>query len=280
MKSQRMSLRWLTGLVLFLCLGSAFAAVEFEGKQVQGGLLTGRTDPGAVVKVDGKAVRVSKQGMFLVGFGRDYEGPCKIEVTYPDGRREKLQLAVEKREYQIQRIDGLPPSKVEPSKEDLERIRKDNALVKKARKRDDARTDFLGGWIWPAQGIISGVYGSQRILNGQPRRPHFGVDIAAPTGTPVRAPAPGVVTMAHPDMFFSGGTLILDHGHNLSSSFLHLHKILVKVGEQVKQGDIIAEIGSTGRVTGAHLDWRMNLGRERTDPTLLVPPMPKQSVTE
>ena len=268
------ALRWLTGLVLSLCLGSASAVVQFEGKQVQGGLVTGRTESGAVVKVNGKAVRVSKEGVFLVGFGRDYEGPCKIEVTYPDGRREKLQLAVEKREYQIQRIDGLPPRKVEPSKKDLERIRKDNALVKKARKRDDARTDFLDGWIWPAQGIISGVYGSQRILNGQPRRPHFGVDIAAPTGTPVKAPAAGVVTMAHPDMFFSGGTLILDHGHNLSSSFLHLHKILVKVGDRVEQGDIIAEIGAAGRVTGAHLDWRMSWRSERIDPQLLAPPMP------
>jgi murein DD-endopeptidase MepM/ murein hydrolase activator NlpD len=266
--------------MLLLWLSPAWSALVFEGRQIQGGLLTGHAEPGARVEVNGKPVRVSKQGVFLVGFGRDYKGPCKVQVTYADGRRESRQLEIEKREYEIQRIDGLPPRKVEPSKEDLERIRKDNALVKKARKRDDARTDFLDGWIWPAQGIISGVYGSQRILNGQPRRPHFGVDIAAPTGTPVRAPAAGVVTMAHPDMFFSGGTLILDHGHNLSSSFLHLHKILVKVGERVEQGDIIAEIGATGRVTGAHLDWRMNLGRERTDPTLLVPPMPKQTVTE
>ncbi len=272
--------RWLSGLALLLSLGSAPAAVEFEGKAVQGALLTGRTEPGARVAVNGTPVRVSKEGLFLVGFGRDYEGPCRVEVTYPDGKREKRQLAVEKREYDIQRIDGLPPSKVEPSEEDLKRIRADNALVKAARKRDDARTDFLSGWIWPAQGVISGIYGSQRILNGEPRRPHFGVDIAAPTGTPVKAPADGIVTMVHPDMFFSGGTLIVDHGHHLSSSFLHLSKILVKVGDRVKQGDIIAEIGSTGRVTGAHLDWRMNISRERIDPSLLVPPMPKQTVTE
>jgi murein DD-endopeptidase MepM/ murein hydrolase activator NlpD len=122
------------------------------------------------------------------------------------------------------------------------------------------------------------VYGSQRILNGEPRRPHFGIDIATPTGTPVKAPADGVVTMVHPDMFFSGGTLILDHGHRLSSSFLHLSKIVVKEGDEVRQGDIIAEVGATGRVTGAHLDWRMNWGKERVDPSLLVPPMEAPTV--
>ena len=125
-------------------------------------------------------------------------------------------------------------------------------------------------------GPISGVYGSQRILNGKPRRPHFGVDVARPTGTPIVAPADGVITLAEPAMFFSGGTLIIDHGHRLSSSMLHLHKILVKEGDQVKQGQVIAEIGATGRVTGAHLDWRMNLRGHRIDPQLLVPPMTVQ----
>jgi murein DD-endopeptidase MepM/ murein hydrolase activator NlpD len=236
-------------------------------------MLQGSVTAGSKVTVDGNPVRVSPEGLFLVGFGRDYKPECKVEVTYQDGSRESVVLQVERREYDIQRIDGLPPSKVEPSAEDLKRIREENRLVAKGRARNDGRTDFLSGWIWPSTGIISGVYGSQRILNGQPRRPHFGVDIAAPTGDPVVAPADGVVTMVHRDMFFSGGTLIIDHGHRLSSSFLHLSKILVEEGAQVRKGDLIAEIGATGRVTGAHLDWRMNLGKERIDPTLLVPPM-------
>ena len=148
-------------------------------------------------------------------------------------------------------------------------------MVKKARTIDDPRADFLSGFRWPIKGRISGVYGSQRILNGEPRRPHFGIDIAAPTGTKVGAPADGVVTMVHPDMFFSGGTMIVDHGHGLSSAFLHLSRILVEKGDRVVQGQTIAEVGSTGRSTGPHLDWRINLFDRRLDPSLLVGPMPK-----
>ena len=238
----------------------------------------GRVTPGSKVQVDGKRVRVSEDGVFLAGFHRDAGRRSEVLVERPDGARERRILQVEQREYRIQRIDGLPPRKVTPSEADLERIRREAAMARKARERDDPRTDFLTGFIWPVEGKISGVYGSQRILNGQPRRPHFGVDIAVPTGTPVKAPAPGVVTLVHPDMFFSGGTLILDHGHGLSSSFLHLSRILVKEGDRVRRGDVIAEVGATGRVTGAHLDWRVNLFRKRLDPTLLVGPMPEQPV--
>jgi len=159
---------------------------------------------------------------------------------------------------------------------DYQRIRRDSAAVKQARERDDPRADFLSGWIWPVEGPISGVYGSQRVLNGKPRRPHFGVDIAMPVGTLVKAPADGLVTLAHPDMFYSGATLIIDHGHKLSSTFLHLSRILVEVGDRVRQGEVIAEVGKSGRVTGAHLDWRMNLRQARIDPQLLAGPMPVQ----
>ena len=197
-------------------------------------------------------------------------------MVFPDGRRERRVLRVEPRAYDIQRIDGLPPRKVTPrSKEDLARIEADVRMVRQARAIDDPRTDFLGGFRWPTTGRISGVYGSQRILNGEPRRPHFGIDIAAPTGTKVVAPADGVVTLVHPDMFFSGGTMIVDHGHGLSSAFLHLSRILVKQGERVVLGQPIAEVGSTGRSTGPHLDWRINLFDRRLDPSLLVGPMPR-----
>jgi murein DD-endopeptidase MepM/ murein hydrolase activator NlpD len=248
-------------------------ALSLEGDFLQGGVVTGKVEPGERVEVDGKPVRVSPDGIFLIGFGRDAQLESGIKVYRQDELVESKKVAIGKRSYQIQRIDNLPKNKVTPPERDWQRIKRETAQVKLARKRDDARTDFQGGFIWPVKGVITGIYGSQRILNGKPRRPHFGIDIAAPTGTPVVAPAAGVVAMVHPDMFFSGGTLILDHGHQFSSSFLHLSKILVKEGERVEQGQPIAEVGATGRVTGAHLDWRMNLREARVDPQLLVAPM-------
>ncbi len=248
--------------------------LELQGQPVQGGLMQGRTDPGTEVTFDGRPVRVSKDGVFLIGFGRDAPAQTKLVVTFTDGSREWRELKVGQRKYKIQRIDGLPPRKISPSEEDLARIHRESASIKEARTKDDARTDFLKGFIWPAKGRISGIYGSQRILNGEPRRPHYGLDIAAPVETPVVAPASGIVTLTHPDMFYSGGTLILDHGHGLSSTFIHLHRILVKEGQYVRQGDVIAEIGATGRVTGPHLDWRINLFKRRLDPQLILKAMP------
>ena len=251
------------------------STLTLEGEVTQGALVIGHTAPGTRVTFDGRPVRVSDRGIFLLGFGRDAQPLARLDVVFPDGTRELRELEVAPRKYDVQRIDGLPPKKVSPSEKDLVRIRKEIALVKKARALDDAREDFLGGFVWPVEGRISGVYGSQRILNGQPRRPHYGVDIAAPVGTLVRSPAGGVVTLTHDDMFFSGGTLIVDHGHGLSSTFIHLNKILVREGDRVRRGDPIAEVGATGRVTGPHLDWRMNLFGARLDPQLLVPPMPQ-----
>ncbi len=279
-----MQLRRLTGKLVYwigfgLLLASALAWAEapelvLEGDRVQGGLMQGKTLPGSVVKVDGEEIRVSDKGVFLVGFGRDAPAESKVKARLPGGKTLTRTVRVAPRKYQIQRIDGLPPSKVKPPKKDWDRIAREAALAREARRLDSQRTDFLNGFVWPLQGPISGVYGSQRILNGTPRRPHFGVDIAAPVGTTAMSPADGVVTLAHPDMFYSGGTLIIDHGHGLSSTFMHLHRILVKKGQRVRQGEPVAEVGATGRVTGAHLDWRMNLFKKRLDPQLLVAPMP------
>lgn len=269
--------RALTGLVgLLMAVGTQAGTLKLDREPLQGALIIGRTEPGATVTIDGSAVRVSNDGVFLLGFGRDAPSKARLSADFPDGSRTHRDLRVVQRSYDVQRVDGLPPSKVSPSEEDMVRIRHDIALVKKARSRDDPREDFLAGFEWPVKGRISGVYGSQRILNGKPRRPHFGVDVAAPVGTIVRAPADGVVTLAHGDMFFSGGTLIVDHGHGLSSSFLHLSAILVKEGDRIRQGDPIAKVGATGRVSGPHLDWRMNLLGNRLDPQLLVAPMAPQ----
>ena len=249
---------------------------DLNGSFTQGGLLFGKTLPGAQVFIDGNAVRVSKDGQFLVGFGRDAKLDWKLVVKHPDGSLFASTVNISEREYEIQRIDGLPPSMVTPSEEDLKRIRADVAVVRAARTIDDDRTDFLENINWPVHGIITGVYGSQRILNGEPRRPHFGIDIHAPTGTPVRAPASGIVTVAHPDMYFSGATMIIDHGHGLSSTFLHLDQIVVEKGDYVKKDQVVATVGSSGRSTGPHLDWRLNLFSARLDPQLIVGEMPKQ----
>ena len=268
--------RIIIGTILaVLCLPFSAQAFTLEGHLVQGGMAIGKVEPATTVYFHGKAIRVSPEGLFVIGFSRNAEPEAVIELHLPSGTVEKHPVRIEKRSYKIQRIDGLPPRKVTPSAEDLERIRKDIALVKEVRKKDDPRTDFSQPFIWPVTGRISGVYGSQRILNGKPKRPHYGVDIAAPTGTPVKAPIDGVVSLAHDDMFYSGGTLIVDHGHGLSTVFMHLHKILVKEGQRVRQGDVIAQVGATGRVTGPHLHWGMNWFDTRLDPSLLVPPMPE-----
>ncbi|MDE0310392.1 MAG: M23 family metallopeptidase [Acidiferrobacterales bacterium] len=252
----------------------ASTGASLDGSFTQGGLIIGTTRPGAKVVFNGNPVRVSGQGKFLIGFGRDAKPLWPLVIEYPDGQLFTSEVEISKREYDIQRIDGLAPSMVTPSEEDLERIVQETALINKARKIDDERTDFLEPFDWPVHGIITGVYGSQRILNGEPRRPHYGIDIAVPADTPVRAPASGIVTVAHPDMYFSGGTVIIDHGHGLSSAFLHLGGILVTEGEHVKKGQPFATVGSSGRSTGAHLDWRINLFSSRLDVGLLVGEMP------
>jgi murein DD-endopeptidase MepM/ murein hydrolase activator NlpD len=258
-------------LLLAACLLPApLLALELHGEAVQGGLLFGVSSPGSKVLLDGAEVMVSADGRFVVGFDRDETGERTLRVRGPDGSEESRTLAVAPREYAIERVDGLPPSTVTPDPAALERIREEAALVSAARARRDARTDYAAGFNWPAAGRISGVYGSQRILNGEPRRPHFGLDIAAPTGSPVYAPADGIVTLVHPDMYFSGGTIVLDHGQGLSSSFLHLSRTLVEAGTSVRKGDLIGEIGATGRASGPHLDWRMNWLDRRVDPQLLV----------
>ena len=260
-------------LIVLLSLAVTFpahAATLLDGDPVQGGLIFGQTEPGNRVSLAGEPVMVSDQGLFVFGFGRDETGRKTLRVLSSDGAEELIELDILPRTFNIERVDGLPPSTVTPGPEVMQRIRDEAAMVAAARLRRDQRTDYADGFIWPATGRISGVYGSQRILNGEPRNPHYGLDIAAPTGHPVVAPADGVITLAHPDLYYSGGTIILDHGQGLTSTFLHLSKILVAAGAEVKQGELIAEIGATGRASGPHLDWRMNWEKERVDPQLLM----------
>jgi murein DD-endopeptidase MepM/ murein hydrolase activator NlpD len=260
--------------------GAEIRELQLEGDAIQGGLIFGNAGPGSTVFLDGKEIMVAPDGRFVIGFDRDETGDRILRVRHREGREESATLAVAPREFAIERVDGLPQRTVTPDPEALARIRAEAAMVSAARERRDERTDYSRGFDWPAGGRISGVYGSQRVLNGEPRRPHYGLDIAAPTGSPVHAPADGVVTLVHPDMYFSGGTIILDHGQGLSSSFLHLSRTLVEAGMTVRKGDVIGEIGATGRASGPHLDWRMNWLDRRVDPQLLLtgepPPAPSQ----
>ncbi len=273
----RRTARWIV-LLLVAMMAPAVAEegrIRIRGEPVQGAVLQGEVPPNSTVRYAGRDVRVADDGGFVIGLGRDAPERVSVTAEFPDGTAAERTLTVRQRDYEIQRIDGLPTEQVTPGEDALARIRREAARIGEARRRADARQDYRGDWVWPVTGPITGVYGSQRVLNGEPRRPHYGVDVAAPTGTPVKAPAAGVVSFADDDLFFSGGTLLLDHGHGLSSAFLHLERILVDEGERVERGDVIAEVGATGRVTGAHLDWRINWSDRRVDPTLLVPPMPE-----
>ncbi len=261
-------------LAIFVTAESSAGTLEIDGNFVQGGMAQGRTDPGAEVRLGKQTVRVAPDGRFVIGFGRDHGPAAELTVRYPGGGSEKRALSIKPREYRIQRIDGLPKRKVTPNQTDLKRIRAENKRIAEVRALDTPEALFASGWRWPTLGRISGVYGSQRILNGEPRRPHYGIDIAAPAGDPVVAPAPGIVRMAERDLFFTGGTVMLDHGHGVTSVYSHLKDVTVKVGDRVGGGDSIGTVGSTGRSTGPHLDWRINWFKERLDPSLLVGPMP------
>ena len=257
----------------------ADALYELEGEWIEGGMLIGKALPGTEIEFKGDPVLVAEDGLFVIGLHRNEESQVSLRATASDGNEQVNTYDVNQREYQVQRIEGISRKITEPTKEDQDRIWAEVQQTKKARAITSTRRDFLQEFRWPLVGIITGVYGSARYYNGKAGTPHYGIDIAAPKGTPVVAPASGIVTLTHNNMFYSGGTLMIDHGHSVSSTFIHLSKLLVEEGQEVVAGEVIAEVGSTGRSTGPHLDWRMNWGGARIDPQLLVPPMPKVEST-
>ena len=251
-------------VIILICF--KVSAVEFNGKFIQGHFIIGKTDPNSEITIDKKQIRVSKDGYFAFGIGRDRKYDVVITIK-KNGTKVRFVKKVQKRKYNIQRIDGLEEKKVTPPEEVYERIKNENKLIAKARSIDSDLDFFKDKFILPVEdAIITGVYGSQRILNGKPRWPHYGLDFAKDEGTPIKAMISGTVTLVEPDLYYTGVTLIFDHGHGISTLYMHMHEIFVEKGQKVKQGDIIGTVGSTGRATGAHLDIRLNWFDVRIDP--------------
>ena len=261
---------------LLFAATSAFAQTapgenQLPARASQGAMVIGHAEPGSDVRVGGRKLRVDAQGRFVFGVGRDEKGPVQVSIQPSGSPAKTTDIAITPRDWPIQRINGVPPATVNPPPAIAERIARENAEVAAAREDDSEQSGFAQTFIWPVRGRISGRFGNQRIYNGTPKSAHSGMDIAAATGTPVRAPADGIVVLAQPDYYLTGGTILIDHGHGIGSNFLHLSRLDAKVGDVVKQGDVIGAVGSTGRSTGPHLHWGMSWFDTRIDPLLVLP---------
>jgi murein DD-endopeptidase MepM/ murein hydrolase activator NlpD len=268
---KKFSLLFKGSLLASLLMLQPLAAQEQLTEQFfQGALIVGKTSPTNKVSLNGKAIKVSSTGDYALGFSRDEKNNSELVIISPNGVIEKRILKPLKREYNIQKVEGIAKKIMNPNKKANIRAGEDNKKISAARKVDSDLTAFAQGFIAPIEGTITGVYGSQRYFNGVPKRPHYGLDYAGKKGDPVKAPADGTVLMYVPDMFYSGGTMIIDHGHGVSSTFLHLSNSYVKVGDKVTKGQLVAAVGSSGRATGPHLDWRINWFNMRLDPALVL----------
>ena len=255
--------------LIFCFIPTHSIAIEFTGKFLQGHFIIGQTVPTAKIIIDKKQVKVSEDGFFVFGLDRDRKFDLTI-TKIVDGKKDKIIKKVLKRKYNIQRIDGLEESKVTPPESVYKRIKEENNKIGEARAINSDLPFFKNQFIMPVEGIISGVYGSQRILNGKPKWPHYGIDIAAKQGTMIKSSGSGIVTMAEDDLYYTGGTIIMDHGHGISTIYSHLENVMVSVGDKINQGDIIGTVGSTGRSTGPHLDFRVNWFQTRLDPMSVI----------
>ena len=271
-----MKILFLATVSLAIAAPAWAGTLELSSPIEQGALVRGVTEPGAHVSLDGHAIRVAPDGHFIFGFAREAAAKASLDVTFKDGTKEHRDLAVAVHPYDIQKIEGLPPKVVTPDPETIERIKHDQAAVGAAHHVDSSLMNFEEPLQWPAVGRISGVYGSQRILNGQPRAPHMGTDVAVPIGTPVHAAAGGTVSLAEPDFVLDGGIVIVDHGYGLSTLFMHMSKIDVKPGDKVTSGQVLGLSGMTGRATGPHIHWGVNWYGTALDPVLAAVPQPTE----
>ena len=260
-------------LLLFLLIPLSYNAnaLDFYGSFTQGGMIKGQTNPKSKLFINGKNIKISKEGYFVFGIPRDAPQKLKIKIQFKN-KLQEFEKTVLERKFKIQKIDGLPKRKVTPNAEDMIKIRNEGKLISLAKNKNSNLTDFFSEFIRPIEGITTGVYGSQRILNGKPRRPHFGIDIAAQKGTVIKNSNTGEVLLAEKNLFFTGGTIIIDHGHSVITIYSHLDEIIVKKGEFVKRGEKIGTVGSTGRSTGPHLDFRIYCNNVPVDPDLILLP--------
>jgi murein DD-endopeptidase MepM/ murein hydrolase activator NlpD len=268
----------LYGLVVFFCLqtvASAAIPLNFTGKFTQGSLVKGQTIPSTKVLLNNRSVATTETGVFLLAFPRDAAEKATLRLIAPSGETDTKILHISPREWDIQRLSGLPPTMVTPDPVAEKRIALDTAQIKALRRNFLPAPYFESGFILPAKGRISGVFGSQRILNGKPKNPHNGLDIAGGLGGAVWAPAAGVVVLAAPDMYYTGNTVFIDHGFGLLSVYAHLETMTVQTGQHVKQGDALGTIGKTGRATGPHLHWGMTLGDTHIDPAMVLEALAK-----
>lgn len=242
------------------------ARFSVTGAMEQGSLAIGSAPPGSLVALDGRPLAVTADGRFAFGFGPDQTKPSLVTVRYPEGGGDSRSFTPTVRQYEEQRVNGLPQRTVTPPPEVAARIAHEAETIYLARLTDSAGSDFLSGFDWPAPGILSGVFGSRRIDNGVPMSPHYGVDMAAPVGTPIRAPAEGVVAISD-DYYLDGGFTLIDHGQGVTTSYVHQSKRLVAAGNRVRRGQVIGQVGATGRATGPHLHWAMNWFEVKLDPS-------------
>jgi len=258
-----------TLIFFFICLNAS--AIEFKGKFIQGHFIIGKTEPNSKITIDDKKIKISKDGYFAFGLDRERKYDVVITVEKKSGIKTKIIKKIQKRKYKIQRIDGLEEKKVTPPEEVYERIKKENKLIAKARNIETDLDFFKDEFIIPVDdAIITGVYGSQRILNGKPKWPHYGLDFAQKKGTPIKAMNNGIVTLSEKDLFYTGATIIFDHGHGISTLYMHMNEIFVDVGDHIKKGDVIGTVGASGRATGPHLDVRLNWFGTRLDPATIL----------
>ena len=258
-------------LLLFLLIPFSYNAnaLDFYGSFTQGGMIKGQTNPKSKLFINGKNIKISKEGYFVFGIPRDASQKLKVKIQSINKIQEFEKTVIE-RKFKIQKIDGLPKRKVTPNAEDMIKIRKEGKLISLAKNKNSNLTDFFSDFIRPVKGITTGVYGSQRILNGEPRRPHFGIDIAAKKGTIIKNSNNGKVLLSEKNLFFTGGTIIIDHGHGVITIYSHLNEIFVKKGDLVNRGERIGTVGSTGRSTGPHLDFRIYCNNVPVDPDLIL----------
>lgn len=253
---------------------AAVAAPQFDRPWQQGAMLVGRAQPGSSLRFEGRDISVTPDGRFVIGLAYDAPPAAALELRSADGLEARYEYAVEQRQYDVQKIGGLPKAMVDPPAAVQQRIEADQKRVAEARTFDTPRSDFAGSFRWPVAAEVTGIYGSARVLNGVAKQPHFGIDLAAAEGVPVRAAAGGVVRLAHSDLYYTGGTIILDHGHGLTTTYLHLSKLDVQEGDAVESGAVIGKVGKTGRATGPHLCWRANWFDVRLDASLLLQDAP------